>query len=215
MKTTNNKIIIVLALLTVFIFSACKKDKNTPEPAPNNPPPPVNTEEVITTMKLYFTDSATSAVSVFGFQDADGDGGNAGGFLGTNQSDSVFTLAANRTYFMEIVLLDVTKSPVDTISNEVEEEGQDHMFFFNGSDPTGTPFSTVLSGSNIKVTYTDLDTGTPARGIGLHTRVRTYASTSPVKHPFTVTLKHQPGTKNGTFAPGESDVEIGFKVVVN
>ena len=104
---------------------------------------------------------------------------------------------------------------MDTISNEVEEEGQDHMFFFNASDPTGTPFSTVLSGSNIKVTYTDLDSGTPTRGIGLHTRVRTYASTSPAKNPFTVTLKHQPGTKNGTFAPGESDVEINFKVVVN
>ena len=166
-------------------------------------------------MKLYLTDSATNAVSVFGFQDADGDGGNAGIFLGTNQSDSVFTLAANKTYFMEVILLDVTKSPADTISKEVKAEGKDHMIFFNSSDPTGTPFSTVLSGSNIKVTYNDLDAGTPTRGIGLNTRVRTYASTSPAKNPFTVTLKHQPGTKNGTFAPGESDVEINFKVVVN
>lgn len=215
MKTTNNKTVVLLALLTVLIFSACKKDKKTPEPAPNNPPPPVNTEEVITTMKLYLTDSASSAVSVYGFEDADGDGGNAGAFFGTNQSDSVFTLAANKTYFMQIILLDKTKTPIDTISNEVEEEGEDHMFFFNSTNPTGTPFSTILSGSNIKVTYTDLDAGTPTRGIGLTTRLRTYASTGSTKNPFTVTLKHQPGVKDGTFAPGDSDVEVGFKVIVN
>lgn len=214
MKTKVSKVVYAFILIAIVLFAACKKDKKT-TPPPTTPPPPQNTEEVITTMKLYLTDSATNAVSVFGFEDADGDGGNAGIFLGTNQSDSVFTLGANKTYFMEIILLDVTKSPADTISKEVEEEGKDHMIFFNSTDPSGTPYSTVLSGSNIKVTYTDLDAGTPARGIGLHTRLRTYASTSPAKNPFTVTLKHQPGTKNGTFAPGESDVEINFKVVVN
>lgn len=215
MKTKISKRMASVFILTLIVlFAACKKDKKT-TPPPTTPPPPANTEEVITTMKLYLTDSATNAVSVFGFQDADGDGGNAGIFLGTNQSDSVFTLGANKTYFMEVILLDVTKSPADTISNEVEEEGKDHMIFFNSSDPSGTPFSTVLLGSTIKVTYTDLDAGTPARGIGLNTRLRTYASTGSAKNPFTVTLKHQPGVKDGTFAPGESDVEIGFKVMVN
>jgi len=213
MKTT--KIITSISFAILLLLSACKKDKKTPEPAPNNPPPPTNTEEVITTMKLYLTDSATNAVSIYGFEDIDGDGGNAGIFLGANQSDSVFTLAANTTYFMEIFLLDKTKNPVDTISNEVEEEGNDHMFFFNTSNPIGTPFTTTLSGSNIKITYTDLDTGTPTRGIGLTTRLRTYASTGTSKNPFIIALKHQPGVKDGTFAPGETDLEIPFKVMVN
>ncbi|MDZ4663521.1 MAG: hypothetical protein SGJ15_01465 [Bacteroidota bacterium] len=213
-KTTSSRRTVVVLILAVLIFGACKKDKKT-TPPPIIPPPPANTEEVITTMKLYLTDSATSVVSIVGFEDADGDGGNAGIFLGTNQSDSIFTLGGNKTYFMEIILLDVTKNPVDTISNEVEQEGKDHMFFFNSSNPTGTPFSTVLSGSNMKVTYTDLDAGTPTRGIGLKTRLRTYASTGSAKNLFTITLKHQPGVKDGTFAPGDSDVEVGFKVMVN
>lgn len=212
MKTT--KITTLISFIILLFFFACKKDKKT-TPPPNTPPPPTNTEEVITTMKLYFTDSATNVTSIFAFEDADGDGGNAGIFLGANQSDSVFTLSANTTYFMEIFLLDKTKNPVDTISNEVEEEGNDHMFFFNASTPSGSPFTTTLSGSNIKIIYTDLDTGTPARGIGLNTRVRTYASTGTSKNPFTVTLKHQPGVKDGTFSVGETDVEIPFKVKVN
>jgi hypothetical protein len=211
-KSTKIKTAIVLAFCLVLLLCACKK--KTPPPL-NIPQPPANEQEVITTMKLYFTDSATNVVSVYGFEDADGDGGNPGIFLGTNQSDSVISLAANKTYNMEIILLDVTKTPVDTISNEVEEEGKDHMIFFNASSPTGTPYSTVLTGSNIKVTYTDLDAGSPARGIGLTTRIRTYASTGSSKNAFKVTLKHQPDAKDGTFAPGETDVEIAFKVMVN
>jgi hypothetical protein len=210
----SNKIIYITLIALIFgLGASCKKEKKTPEP--KSPPPPPNTDEIITTMKLYLTDSATSVISVFGFEDADGDGGNPGIFLGTNQSDSVFTLGANKTYSMEIILLDKTKNPVDTISNEVLEEGKDHMLFFNSSNPTGTPYMVTLNGSNIQITYTDLDAGTPQRGIGLKTRVRTYASTSAVKSPFKVTLRHQPGVKDGTFTPGDTDVEIAFKVTVN
>lgn len=213
MKTT--KFILTASLFAVMILSACKKDKSTPTPTPNNPPPPANTEEVITTMKLQFTDSASNAVTTFGFQDADGDGGNAGAFMGTNQADSVINLSSNRTYFMEVLLLDVTKNPVDTISKEVEEEGKDHMIFYNQSNPSGIPYTTTLIGSNIKIIYLDIDAGTPARGIGLKTKVRTSAATAGNKFPFKVTLKHQPGAKDGTFTPGETDVEINFKVSVN
>lgn len=216
MKKSNFiKTILSFASIIVLIvnLTSCKKDKKTP--TPTNPPPPANTEEVITTMKLVFTDSATSVIKTFTFEDADGEGGNAGMFLGTNQSDSIISLDANKTYSMEIILLDVTKNPADTISKEVEEEGDEHMLFFNAGNPSGSPYVVNLSGSGIKITYLDLDAGTPARGIGLKTRVKTYAATSPVKHPFTVTLKHQPGSKDGTFAQGETDVEVGFKVMVN
>lgn len=204
-----------VAIYTIIALSSCTKDKNTPQPTPQNPPPPPNSEEVITTLQLLFTDSATNITSVYAFEDADGDGGNSGGFLGTNQSDSVFTLGANKTYSLQIVLLDKTKNPVDTISHEVEEEGKDHMFFFNSTNPSGTPFTLTLVGSNIQITYKDLDAGTPQRGIGLMTRVRTYAPTGTSKHPFTVALRHQPDEKNGTFAPGDTDIEIPFKVKVN
>ncbi len=199
-------------IISAFLF-ACKKDKSTP--TPQNPPPPANEEEVITTVKLLFTDSASNLVTTFAFEDADGDGGNAGAFLGTNQSDSVITLQANKTYSLQILFIDVTKNPDDTISKEVLAEGAEHMIFFNATNPTGDPYQLSLAGSGISIKYLDTDGGTPSRGVGLRTRVRTYATTGGNKYPFKVTLKHQPGTKDGTFAPGDTDVEIPFKIVVN
>jgi hypothetical protein len=35
------------------------------------------------------------------------------------------------------------------------------------------------------------------------------------KSPLFITLKHQPGVKNGTFAPGDTDIEIPFKLKIN
>ncbi|MBN8693469.1 MAG: hypothetical protein J0L69_09745 [Bacteroidetes bacterium] len=207
----------LLITATLLLSLSCKKKKN--EPAPSNPLPPDNASEVITTFKLLLTDSATSTVYTFMYKDPDGDGGQAG-FYGpgtsslSTQSDSVFNLSPNTTYFTEIVLLDETKSPVDSISNEVEEEGQDHMFFFNSTNPTGSPYSLTLGGSGIHLIYTDLDGGSPQRGIGLKTRWRTYAATGTTKHPLNIILKHQPGTKNGTITPGDTDVDVNFKMTV-
>lgn len=59
----------------------------------------------------------------------------------------------------------------------------------------------------------DLDANN--RGIGQQFKIRTNGSTVGSQHPFRVTLRHQPGAKDGTFAPGETDVEIKFKVKVD
>lgn len=208
-----------LLIITVLLLSiSCKKKKN--EPAPTDPPAPTNPEELITTFKLLLTDSATNTVYTFLYKDPDGDGGQAGFYgPGTNnlssQTDSVLNLTTNTTYFGEIILLDETKNPTDTISNEVEEEGEDHMFFFNSINPSGTPYTVILPGSGIKITYTDLDGGATQRGIGLKTRWRTYTSTGTTKHPFRVILKHQPGVKNGTINPGDTDLDVAFKMLIN
>lgn len=207
----------LLITATLLLSLSCKKKKN--EPAPSDPLPPDNTSEVITTFKLLLTDSATSTVYTFMYKDPDGDGGQAG-FYGpgttslSTQSDSVFNLSPNTTYFTEILLLDETKSPVDTISHEVLAEGADHMFFFNSTNPSGSPYNLTLSGSGLNITYTDLDGGSPQRGIGLKTRWRTYAATGTTKNPLNIVLKHQPGTKNGTITPGDTDVDVSFKVTV-
>jgi len=204
------------SILVLLMSTNCRKKKD--QPAPEDPVPTPNTQEVITSFKLLLTDSATSTVYTYFYKDPDGDGGQAG-FYGPGtttasaQTDSVFTLAPNTTYFAEIILLDETKNPVDTISNEVEEEGADHMFFFNSTNPTGTPYTVMLAGSGIKITYTDLDTGSPQRGIGLQSRWRTYA-TAP-KSTVNIILKHQPGVKDGTVTPGDTDVDVTFKVTVN
>jgi len=195
-------------------ITSCLKKKGE-EPSANNPINPDNAGEIVTTMKIYIKDSITGnqiVGSPFTFKDADGDGGSAGGFL-PNAVDSLITLNDSTTYLAEIILLDETKTPVDTISNEVVEEGQEHMFFFEQSNPIGNPYSATLFGSNVKITYLDLDINN--RGIGQQFKIKTNSNTAGFQHPFTITLRHQPDAKDGTFAPGETDVEIRFKVKVN
>jgi hypothetical protein len=213
--------ITLLMFGAAFLLCASCKKKETPKPSE-----PVTTggpgeAEVITTFKLMLKDSATSATSVYMFKDPDGDGGAAPfyGPTSSSQTDSVIGLLANTTYYGEIILLDETKSPADSVSNGVSEEGKDHMFFYNNGMNAvvnaGNPYTVVLNGSNIKVTYTDLDAGSPQRGIGLKTRWRTYTGTGSVKNKLVVTLRHQPDNKDGTFAPGETDIEVFFKLLVN
>ncbi|HNJ72980.1 MAG TPA: hypothetical protein PL129_10790, partial [bacterium] len=83
----------------------------------------------------------------------------------------------------------------DTVSNEVYDERNDHMFFFHGHDV------------NLVVNYRDVDDNNIP--VGLLTRWITGAASSGEAH---VTLKHQPGVKNGTSTPGETDIEVEFPI---
>ena len=217
MKKTITQTTLLIAMLAIGLGS-CKKDKDT-DPV-SMPPPTPNPEEVITTFQISFTDSASGTVKTYIFKDPDGPGGQSAyyGPTATLQSDSVIQLSANSTYFASIHLLDETKSPVDTISKEVKEEGADHMFFYEGGSNSivymGNPYTVILVDNGVKITYTDLDDGTPQLGIGLTTRWRS-ASSSTVKLPLNITLKHQPDVKDGTFPPGETDITVDFKLIVN
>lgn len=183
--------IAIAGIATISLATSCNKDKD-PVPVP---PPIVNEPETITTIKLIFTDSSglTSPVSAT-FNDPDGDGGNP-----PSQKDTI-KLAANKTYYTRIVLLDVTKNPVDTISNAVSEEANDHMFFFH------------TTGGNLSISYDDFDTNTPPLNVGLKTVWRTAAAGSGSAR---VILKHQAGVKNGTESPGETDVDVTFPLKIN
>jgi hypothetical protein len=209
MKKTITTVALLAMLATTF--TSCKKDKKE-EPTPKQPAPPVNQAELITTMKVTLHDTTTHTNTVFMFSDLDGPGGNPATFGGTNQSDSVINILSNHVYEATILLLDQTKSPVDTISNEVEEEGVDHMFFFNTTNPTGTPFTVYLPNSMTTIKYLDLDGNN--KGIGLST-LWTAPSMVMSKSPLTIELKHQPGVKDGTYAPGETDIQVAFKLKVN
>lgn len=219
MKTNIIKTTTIVIAGLLMLTASCKKKKD-PAPVPE-PIPPANGGEVITTFKLVLTDSASNLATTYFFKDPDGDGGQPAfyGPTNTTQTDSVFTLAANKTFYGEIFLLDETKNPVDTISKEVNNEGQDHMLFYNNGNNTilnaGNPYTVLLNTANIKITYTDLDSGSPQRGIGLKTKWRTSTSTGIAKHPLNITLRHQPAIKNGTFAPGNTDISVDFKVMVN
>ncbi len=219
MKTNVTKTMLVIAGMAVLAFTACEKKKSTPAPSTttggNTPPPPP--QEVITDVELKLTTtSGTANISTtYKYVDPDGDGGQPAFFGGVNQSDSVITLLANKTYSATILFLDKTKNPIDTISKEVEEEGAEHLIFFNQINPTNVSnvWSATLTPSPTKITYLDTDGATTPRPIGLETLWQTFAANA-TKYPVKITLRHQPNVKDGTFAPGDTDVEAPFKFKV-
>jgi len=208
MKTIITTVAILTMLTTTF--TSCKKDKKN-DPIPEQPTQPTNESELITTMKIILHDTTTNTNTTYVFSDLDGAGGNPATF-GNSGADSVINITSNHVYKATILLLDESKSPVDTISNEVEAEGVDHLFFFNSIAPTGAPYNTYLAGSMTNITYLDLDANN--RGIGLSTLWTAPGSTTN-KAPLTIELKHQPSVKDGSYAPGETDIQVGFKLKVN
>ena len=171
--------------LAATLMVGCKKDKDSPKP--NNPTPPANEEELITTVKITFVDTAgvEPTVTVF-FRDPDGDGGNA-----PTQFDTI-RLAANSVYNATLEVFDESKNPVENITTEIVEEADEHIFCFT---PTNV---------NLSIVRTDSD-GTYEIGLASQWTVGiTSIGTTQV------VLKHQPGVKDGTYAPGDTDVELNF-----
>lgn len=186
---------ILFLLIAVTILVSCKKDN--PDP-PIATPPPVNEEEVITSAVLSFTNQANQEVVVWSVSDPDGDGGNAPIF-------SVSPLNANSVYSLEIEFFNETVNPIEDITEEIEEEGDEHQIFYQ-----------VNSAFNISIVYDDSDiNGQP---IGLKCIVTTGEAGNG---DLIVTLIHEPqkdasGVSTGdiSLAGGETDFEITFSGVI-
>ncbi|HNQ61677.1 MAG TPA: hypothetical protein PKJ62_04740 [Bacteroidia bacterium] len=185
-KTTQKTVLILVTLFTFFI--GCKKDE---DPVPQ-PQPPSNEEEVITTMRLTFVDSSDhSNVITASFRDPDGDGGLAYDLFDT------IRLEQNKTWETSILLLNETVVPADTISNEVLDEGDEHLFCYT---PSGTSAAVII---------TDMDSnGLP---IGLQSKWYTGAAGNGT---IQVELRHQPGVKDGTCIPGDTDISVVFEIEI-
>lgn len=184
------RVLSVLALTAVvFSMNSCKKD----------PVEPVieNEEEVITTLNFTLTPDGGGDAVIFSFQDLDGDGGSAAVIENG-------ILAANTTYTGALELLNETESPAEDITEEVEEEAEEHQLFFE----------TTLTALAVSYADTDAD-GNP---IGLATTVTTGDAEMGT---LTITLRHEPvkdgtGVSDGdiTNAGGETDIEVTFDVDV-
>jgi hypothetical protein len=61
------------------------------------------------------------------------------------------------------------------------------------------------------VTTTDTDTNNPPLPIGFKTSFKTGAASTGY---LRVVLRHQPNVKDGTFAPGSTDLDAGFTVSI-
>jgi len=189
MKITNTvKTIKLLAILFIstLTFTACSEDDHDDHDDHDHE------EEVITTVNYTLTSG--SDVVTLTYRDLDGEGGNEGV---TTVSGS---LSANTTYAGAIELLNETESPAENMTEEIEEEDDEHEFFFT---------STV---SGLTISKTDLDAnGNP---LGLETSLASGAAGSG---SITIVLKHEPTKPNdGTSASagGSTDLEVTFNVTV-
>lgn len=172
-------------LASTLIFASCSDDDdNTPEP--------VNEEEVITTLTV--TLESGSDTVVMQYQDLDGDGPDAATVTVSG------SLNANTVYDGSIVLLNETESPAENITEEVEEEDDEHQFFYTAGSglDVGTSYANFDGDGNPLGTQFILETGMPSSG-GL-----------------TFTLRHEPNKPNTGLenAGGETDIEVTFDVTV-
>ena len=156
-----------------------------------------NEEEVITTLTYTLTPSEGGSAVVLTYQDLDGDG--AGEPTITNG-----TLSASTVYSGVLTLFNETEDPAESITEEIDEEDDEHQFFFS---------STI---TDLQVAYADTDgDGNP---VGLATTLTTSVAGSGT---LTITLRHEPeksasGVASGdiTSAGGETDISVTFTITV-
>ncbi|HEY3404066.1 MAG TPA: hypothetical protein VGK59_11800 [Ohtaekwangia sp.] len=182
-KSVITKMHFGVVLCTAAIVFSCKDD-----------PQPVNEEELITTLIVDLTPIGGGEPLELKFFDEDGDGD-----IDPIITPSLAELNANTNYTAEITLLNETLSPAEDITEEVEEEMNDHLFCF------------TVTGSDVMVSYEDEDeNGHP---VGLVTEWE--AGDSGTAGVIQIVLRHQPGTKNGDCpGPGDSDIQVEFPIQV-
>lgn len=152
-----------------------------------------NESELITTAQLVIKDAATQAViDTVTFKDPDGDG---------VQSPTVFdsiVLSPATNYAVELILLDESKNPIVNITSEIREEADAHLFVY-----TATPASLAT------ILITDKDSNNLPLGITTN-----WSTGNAGRGTLSLILKHQPGVKNGTPSPGDTDVSIDFPLII-
>tara|TARA_B100001059_G_scaffold146015_1_gene145953 strand:- start:829 stop:1323 length:495 start_codon:yes stop_codon:yes gene_type:complete len=163
------------------MFTSCTDDSD-----------PVNEEEVITTMTVTLTPDTGGTDVVLQTRDLDGEGGE----------DPTVTVSGPLTsgvsYSGSIVILNEIDN--ENITEEIEEEDDEHQFFF-----------VVGSGLDVTTSYDDQDgNGNP---VGLSF---TLTAGSASGGDFTVTLRHEPTKPNTGIndAGGETDIEETFVITI-
>jgi hypothetical protein len=196
MKIQIRNFPIRLALITsiVVLVASCRK-KDDPITPPTTGP--VEEQELITTLAVHLHSLDGTQHLHLSFRDLDGDGGNP-------PMIDLDTLTANTIYEVHVELLNESVNPVIDITEEVEEEGDLHQFFYQ------------VDNANLSITYDDQDVN--GRPIGIHTTWTTGdVSTGSLK----ITLRHEPdkaadGVSQGdiTNAGGDTDIEVELPLTI-
>ncbi|MBL7923297.1 MAG: hypothetical protein JNL88_03775 [Bacteroidia bacterium] len=175
-------------LCLITAMASCKKEK-TDEPAP------VNQGELITTVQLLLEDTLSgSIVDTVSFRDPDGPGGQP------PVIDSL-VLSANAVYRVSVVLLDESKSPVDSISGEVKNESDLHLMVHR-----------ALPGSGF-LTFQTEDTDNNGLPLGLQAIINTGSAATGT---YTVELRHfDTAALKLSGTTYETDVQVSFGTRLN
>jgi hypothetical protein len=181
------------------IVVSCKKNEG--KDAAN--PPVINTQEQITTVVLTGYNKLLPNDPFYQFavrwEDLDGAGGSP------PVIDSL-VLDTGVRYIVRVLLLDKTKTPWDTISNEVEEKKNMHQFFYN-------PGNHLINKMTIRIL--DVDDNTPPLPVGLSFMVDTQSPAAyllPVYGNLNMVLSHYDGIPKTAAPSPESDMDILFAV---
>jgi hypothetical protein len=183
-------------LATLLLIGACSDD-----------PKPTNEEELITTVRVTLVPQEEGEIVTLEFYDEDGDGSiePVYSYSPSTGEGTIGLLAANTTYDATIQFLNETESPAENITEEIEEEADEHLVCFTES----------LTGLTIDYADTEADylVGGSSRVVGLSTTWTTSAATG--QGTVTLALRHQPGTKTGACpGSGDTDVEVTFNVSI-
>jgi hypothetical protein len=194
---------VALLMLAVcsLSFTGCDSDDPQKEDVP----------ELITKVTLTFTPDGGGTPVVATAADPDGIG------VQPLATSGPIVLSSGVSYALELTLVNELANATDPeydITAEVEEEGDEHMFFYSF---TNNFFANPAGNGNVDnrtdaVNYDDKDS--KDLPIGLHT---SWTVGTVVKSgKFQVLLKHQPDLKNATSTAedGEDDLNITFDIQV-
>ena len=182
-KTVKTIKLLAVLFISSIVITSCSDNDPVEDP---------NVEELITTVTYTLTNG--SDVVTLKYTDLDGEGGSDGTYAISGP------ITAGASYTGSIKLENETETPAENITLEIEEEDDEHEFFYT---------STV---SGLSIDKTDEDgNGNP---VGLETSL---TSGNAGSGSITVVLKHEPSKpNNGTSADagGSTDIEVTFNVTV-
>lgn len=205
MKKVNyfKKYSLYTLLAAGVLLTGCSKDDD-----PVTPPAEENEEEVITGVKLIFTNDAdASDVVEASAKDPDGEG-----VLELAILDEI-SLDTSKTYTLTFEIFNNLETPGENIGDEIAEEDDEHQLFFSFSNdaftnPTGNG---NIDNASDPLNYNDSDGENP---VGLSTTWTT--SATPLSAgTFTVRLQHQPDLKTATSGATVGDTDFELEFVLN
>lgn len=207
------------AVLLLAAVAGCSKKEEVVAPTISN--------EALTTVTLHLVNNgdASNVVTAQWEELLD----NKGQPLPVDVSQASLTLRAGATYTGQLGVLDKSQTPTFDVGKEIAETRTTYHHFFYQPLPSTSPFvipapmgaetypspiPTPLPASsalNLTITTTDFDTNKNPLPLGLQTRfVAGAAGTGYLR----LVLRHQPNTKDGTYAPGSTDLDVGFNVTI-